>query len=313
MKVGIHPMMLDSRGNSTVSYDYAVALRDILGHEPFIVTSRPQSTHPLEMFKQFGSHFYEDPSELPGIIEREKIDVLYMPKAGTRDSITPPNVKTAIHCIFDMREEHGTVYAGVSEWLAKFFNKTLYVPHIINLPKTPDNIRSELGIPNDAFVIGRLGGYEQFDIQIAHRAIATALNQRSDLWAIFLNTKPFIDHPRAKFIPFQSDRMFKSQFINTCDAMIHARSDGETFGLAVGEFSSMNRPVITFDADYWWYMRAHIHMLDDRAILYKNEAELTTYLLDITKNYVAEVDWDRYSVQYSPENVIKKFQTVFLS
>ena len=27
--------------------------------------------------------------------------------------------------------------------------------------------------------------------------------------------------------------------------MIHARSEGETFGLSIGEFSSKNKPVIT--------------------------------------------------------------------
>ncbi len=313
MKIGLHVNQLDHRGNSTVAYDYAIALRDILGHEPYIISSQKKTTHPMDIFTQFGYTLYNEPTDIPSIVEKEKLDVLYMAKAGNDDHITPNNVKTAIHAIFDMREPHGTVYAGVSEWLAKFFGKELYVPHIISLPRTNDTLHNELGIPKDSFIIGRLGGYDQFDLPIAHNAIRTALEKRSDLWAIFLNTKPFIDHPRVKFIGFQSDRMYKSKFINTCDAMVHARSDGETFGLAVAEFSYFNKPVITFDADYWWYMRAHIHMLGDRAITYKNEAELTAYLLQIDKNYVADVDWDRYSVPYSPENVIKKFQTVFLS
>lgn len=312
MKIGINPGQLDSRGMSTVSYDYACALRDILGHEPIIVTSRPKSTYPIEAFSQFHPCLYDDPTELPSIIEKEKIDLLYMTKAGNRDTITPTNVKTAIHCVFDMREPHGTVYAGVSEWLAKFFNKELWVPHIINLPKTDATLHDELSIPRDAFIVGRLGGYEQFDVKMAHAAVKTALEKRPDLWAIFLNTRPFIDHPHAKFIPFQADRMYKSKFINTCDAMLHARSDGETFGLAIGEFSSFNKPIITFDADYWWYMRAHIHALGDRAILYKNEAELTSYLLQIDKEYISGVDWDRYSIPYSPTNVINQFNEVFL-
>jgi len=312
MKIGLHVNQLDSRGNSTVTFDYANALMDILGYEPFIISSRPKSTHPMGMFSRFGSYLYEDPKELPAIVEREKIDVLYMGKAGNNDHLTPDNVKTAVHAIFDMREPHGTVYAGVSQWLAKFFGKELFVPHIINLHKTTETLHDELGIPKNAFVVGRLGGYEQFDLPIAHAAIKTALDKRSDFWAIFLNTKPFIDHPRVKFIPFQSDRMYKSKFINTCDAMLHARSDGETFGLAVAEFSSFNKPIITYDANYWWYMRAHIEMLGDRAILYKNEEELTAYLLQIDKDYVAGVDWDRYTIPYSPENVIKQFNDVFI-
>jgi hypothetical protein len=59
-------------------------------------------------------------------------------------------------------------------------------------------------------------------------------------------------------------------------------------------------------------MRAHIHALGDRAILYKNESELTSYLLQIDKEYVSGVDWDRYSIPFSPTNVMKKFEEVFL-
>jgi glycosyltransferase involved in cell wall biosynthesis len=246
------------------------------------------------------------------IVEKEKIDLLYMYKGGLVDTFTPNNVKTGIHCVFDMREPHGSVYAGLSEWLAKFFNKDLFVPLIVNIPKTNETLHDELGVPKNNFVIGRLGGYDQFDIPIAHNAIKQALEKRSDLWAIFINTKPFIDHPRVKFIPFQSDRLYKSKFINTCDAMIHARSDGETFGLAVAEFSSLNKPVITYDANYWWYMRAHIHMLGDRAILYKTEEELMSYLLQIDKAYVSDIDWDRYSIPFSQKNVINKFNEVFI-
>ena len=40
------------------------------------------------------------------------------------------------------------------------------------------------------------------------------------------------------------DLNYKVKFINTCDAMIHARAMGETFGLAVAEFSKKNKPVI---------------------------------------------------------------------
>jgi hypothetical protein len=94
--------------------------------------------------------------------------------------------------------------------------------------------------------------------------------------------------------------------------MIHARSDGETFGLAIGEFSSFNKPVFTYDAPYWWYMRAHIDMLGDKALKYKNKEELLSYLLQIDKPYVKDVEWDCYSIKFSPKNVINKFKEVFI-
>jgi glycosyltransferase involved in cell wall biosynthesis len=312
MKIGLHVNQLDHRGNSTVVYDYAIALKNILGHTPTVVSSRVKSNHPIDRFSEFGVHLYDDMSELTGIVDKEKIDVLYMSRAGNNNEFTPTNCKTAIHAIFDMREPHGNVYAGVSEWLAKFFNKELWVPHIIDVPKVNETLHGDLGIPKTDFIVGRLGGYDQFDVPFAHTAIAKVLEQRSDLWAIFLNTRPFIEHPRVKFLPFHPDPLYKSKFINTCDAMLHARTDGETFGLAVAEFSSLNKPVITYDAPYWWYMKAHLDMLGDKAIKYRDESELLTYLKDIDKEYVKDVEWDCYSVKFSPTNVIKKFDEVFI-
>lgn len=313
MKIAIHVEQLDHRGCGTVPYDYYMGIRNCLGHDALILSSRPKSTCPMEKFDGLNYKLYENESEIPSIVDSEKIDLFYMIKAGGRnEGTTPSNCKTAIHCIFSMAEPHGDVYAGVSEWLAKMFNKNEWVPHIINLPKTNETLRGELGIPKDAFVLGRLGGYGQFDLPIAHRALVTAIEKRNDLWAVFLNTQPFISHPKIKFLPFNPDLMYKSKFINTCDAMLHARSDGETFGLAVGEFSSLNKPVFTYDAPYGWYMRAHLDMLGEKALKYKNEQELLSYLLQVDKDYVKDIDWDCYSLKFSPVNVMKKFEEVFI-
>jgi hypothetical protein len=312
MKIGIHVNQLDHRGHGTVTYDYSLALRDILGHEPIIISSKEKSTHPMDKFGEFKCRLYENQTDLPQIVDQEHIDLMYMVKAGEDDNLTPSNCKTGIHCVFNMKHPHGDVYAGVSEWLAKHSGRDLWVPHIVNLPKTTQTLHDELGVPKNAFVIGRLGGYEQFDVPDAREAVIEALNKRSDLWAIFLNTKPFVDHPRAKFIPFQPELSYKSKFINTCDAMIHGRSDGETFGLAVAEFSSFNKPVFTYDAPYWWYMRAHIDMLGEKALTYKNKEELLSYLLQIDKGYVNDTEWDCYSVRFSPKNVINKFEEVYI-
>ena len=49
----------------------------------------------------------------------------------------------------------------------------------------------------------------------------------------------------------------KEAFYRTCDAMLHARRDGETFGLAVAEFSVRNKPVITKGASKRWVASLH--------------------------------------------------------
>jgi hypothetical protein len=59
-------------------------------------------------------------------------------------------------------------------------------------------------------------------------------------------------------------------------------------------------------------MRAHIDMLGDKALTYKNKEELLSYLLQIDKQYVKDVEWDCYSIKFSPKNVINKFKEVFI-
>ena len=68
-----------------------------------------------------------------------------------------------------------------------------------------------------------------------------------------MHTPPFARPPRAKniiHIDRTSDPARKAAFIRTCDAMLHGRSNGETFGLAVAEFSAANRPVLTSRAHH---------------------------------------------------------------
>ena len=61
------------------------------------------------------------------------------------------------------------------------------------------------------------------------------------------------------------DLVKKAEFINSCDVMVHARSIGETFGAAIGEFSSKNKPVITCDCGD----TEHIEILSDKGIIYR--------------------------------------------
>ena len=121
-----------------------------------------------------------------------------------------------------------------------------YLPGDFDQTELEENLRVKLGIPTDATVLGRHGAYGSFNIEFAKQAVIEALNQREDLWFVFLHTEPFVEHPRASFLPGTHDPVAKVQFINTCDAMLHARAEGETFGLAIAEFSHRNKPVITY-------------------------------------------------------------------
>jgi hypothetical protein len=109
-------------------------------------------------------------------------------------------------------------------------------------------------------------------------------------------------------LPATSDPVERSRFINTCDAMLHARRVGETFGLACAEFSAHNKPVITWAGAK---CQAHIDMLQGTAITYRNGRELTDTLLEFRPD--AAVQWDVVTDAFSPERVMRKFDKVFLS
>lgn len=107
----------------------------------------------------------------------------------------------------------------------------------------------------------------------------------------------------------------KELFIRTCDAMLHARHDGETFGLSVGEFSIMNRPIITSSKHGELF---HVKVLGDKGIYYSNEVELERIILNFRSIHRERgkqsggSDWNAYQSFY-PEHVMDTFYSVFLS
>jgi glycosyltransferase involved in cell wall biosynthesis len=234
-------------------------------------------------------------------------------KFGHDDRITPQNCRTGIHCVFIMTQPHGTVYAGVSQTLARKHNLSAYVPHIIKPIAPTRDLRGEWGIPADALVIGRHGGFETFDVPWVYAVLREALASRSDLYFVFLSTKPFCEHPRVRFIPWVESEQDKFNMIHSCDAMLHARLIGETFGIAVGEFSAANKPVITWTGrGLRTYDVAHIDILGEKALLYKDRGDLLNILLTMDRREIASRDWDVYSKRFSAGNVIRQYHDVFL-
>ena len=118
-----------------------------------------------------------------------------------------------------------------------------------------------------------------------------------------MNINKFIDHPNVLFLDGNYDLHEKSSFVNACDAMIHARSGGETFGLAVAEFAQANKPVITYSLSG---ERCHLDILGERAILYSNEDEVYDILNNLP-NYVKYNDYYLPYEQFSPEIIMNKF------
>ena len=97
----------------------------------------------------------------------------------------------------------------------------------------------------------------------------------------------------------------KVEFINTCDAMIHSRERGETFGLTIAEFSTFEKPIITYSNSP---EKNHINILGDKGFYYTNYNELYEILLNINPSVKG---YNCYT-EFTPEKVMNKFKKVFL-
>ena len=316
--IGFDAGLMSLRGTHVAIFDYALQNQKILGNESIVFYDRRSELVQPAVFQKFHNEFdlipYDQFSDLNPIVDRGVIDAMYLIKSGERDDYMLPGVPNLIHAVFPQKvsEMHGDIYAYVSEWLSEECSngKIPFVPHIIDLPITGSSLNRDLGIPDGALVFGCYGGSDSFNLHFVKQVIADLVDKNPQIYFLFMNIDHFIDHPQVIFLPGNSDPIFKSSFINTCDAMIHARGIGESFGLACGEFSMHNKPVITYALSP---QRNHIDVLGSKAILYKGPKDLSEIFLNFDKQTIQKQNWDCYSQDFSPAAVMKKFQSVFLS
>ena len=202
-------------------------------------------------------------------------------------------------------------------------------------------MRNALGIPAEAVVFGRHGGNDTFDIPFVRRAVVdVAAANPNKIYFVLLNTARLewqaeieavgggvVAAPhRANGLPANIihldtplvDAADKAAFIRTCDAMLHARSSGETFGLAVAEFAAHGRPVLTSRVHHnGGLARFHIDVLGEAAMLYHDYESLvqllTTFDRAAARRRAAEGFWQAPYRPFEPHRVMRTFRSVFLA
>lgn len=319
MKIAFLENFLSIRGSTVALYDYAHYNETLLGNASLVIT-RPFSavqTHDdahesvyAKFTQRFPVFFYDDPGEIQAIIDREKPDVLYILKYGVRDGQYDSfrNTRTLMHAVFDSRDPHGDAFCVISPWLNLSFKTNFPVlPHIVHLPCVDTHLRETLGIPLDAVVFGRYGGLNEFDHPVAQAAVVQIARAHPSIYFLFMNTAPFTP-PAANilFVDKHTDPVYKTQFINTCDAMLYGRSRGETFGLAIAEFSSRNKPVF---APQEAPEQMHRLLLKNNAYWYTDVDDLCSQMLEFRPQDARRHDWNMYR-DYTPERVMSVFEKI---
>ncbi len=310
LNVLFHAFNLGHRGGTNSLRDYAIYNQKILGNRSTILyhTKGQQRSEPdviESLSKQFELIPVTSNSEVDPLVK--SYDVVYSLRSGYDEE---PRIRSApflLHGVFCNYTDQCTRFAYVSKYLSDRMNPaTPYVPHMIDLPQPNNNLRKELNISDDQFVFGRIGGWLEFDIPFVKEEIRKILAQRSDIVFVFVNTNPFIEHSNVVYLPPSFDQQFKSNFINSCDAMIHAREMGETFGIAMMEFLSFNKPVLAWENGN---DLNHVGVLQPFDLLYNsdNVAEKIYDLVDNRRSF----DFSTVVAEYTPANVMNKFNEVF--
>jgi len=311
--IAFHSNQLGIRGTEVALYDYAVYNETILGNKSYIISDGNNNLETLQKFKdRFEVFLYNKFEDCFSFIKEKNITHIYYPKAGDRDGKLVPGIRNLIHVVFQHKDVHGDVYCYISEWLASKLNMAgAYVPHIVNMPSPTKHFRDKLNISSDSIVIGRHGGFNEFDLPFVHKAIYKALEVRPDLIFLFMNTRQFgPSHSNIIFVEGTYNLQHKSNFINTCDYMIHARSHGESFGLAISEFLFHDKPVISWKDGL---DQNHISMMKDKGFWYNDFNSLLELLKDLKLTKQEAGTYKSLVQEYTPEIVMERFNKIFLS
>lgn len=301
VRVLLHENQICERGTTQAVVDYARGLRH-LGHNVTITyPTQSPANDPRQIELLSGEFELQAYTGIPELREvGRSFDAAYFIKAGTRDGKDAGQIRTVVHAVFQDYDPHGDHYAYVSRWLAQHMRREVTgfrgrrseaharglealaagcsnalafdaIPHACDMPAAATSLRYSLGIPDGAFVMLRYGGFETFDLDWVQRLVVEQLEANRHWYFVGVNTRPFTDHERARFVPPVYDRQEKADLLGSADVFVTARAEGESFGLSLVEALQVGTPVLAWSGGR---DRNHVGMLRDIDGLYKGPRQL---------------------------------------
>ena len=122
-----------------------------------------------------------------------------------------------------------------------------------------------------------------------------------------MNINKFFFSQKSFFLKGTFSEIQKVKFINTCDAMLHARSLGESFGISCAEFVIKRKPVLAYK---FCRHRSHFEICKHKIIPTHSFNDLINKLITFKKKKkIKNLSLEKMC---SEKNTIKKFNKIFL-
>ena len=311
MKVGFYNPELCYRGSTRAILSYCKALIDINSDIEltyfFHKNSRRHNVAIGLKFLELGVKLSPIKNSASLIKLSDELSLMYVISSappGALNWLSSLSCKTLLHQNGYQSPDFlsSTYFAYVSYWQSACLGSkdTDVLPHIVEEPAAGFNktdIRTKLGIPKDSIVLGRHGGADTWNLEFVTKEVIEAAQNRSDLYFLFMGTPVFSNLKNIIFLDGTSYDEEIEKFISACDAMIHARWEGETFGIACAEFMIRGKPIIT-----WSGSRElnHALMSENSATIYNTAADLRVLLHSISHEYI------RYKAEMIPMAHLKE-------
>jgi glycosyltransferase involved in cell wall biosynthesis len=346
-RIILHSASMSERGESTNAIALYQALKEFYGVDCLIVfpsNSKANNTNRIKEIKsmQLNHMSYNKKADLHRIGKEFGASHSYFYESGLYSELWIKNTKRISHAVFDYYEPFGDYYSYISSWLLDtaiqhkndrtnkfkyaFKKKINRSPYYINpgmeatyvplcaYSKEGDSItfRNKYKIPRSSRIIGRIGGFNQFDDLNAQKAVVDLLIN-PEYFFCFVNTRKFIEHPRIKYIDYLSTDE-KWDFYSACDIFLNGRTQGESFGFSIVEPLMIGKPVIAPDLSINEAMdQNHIKVLGEEKYLYKNSNDLISKIKLFFESPPPAAAFTNKVVEFSPEKVADKFYLTFLS
>ncbi len=311
MKIGFFDNGIGFRGTTRAMIEYALLFSPVNNIKFFFIKESkwnqlsicPQilklgiELHPISNYEEIKGH---------------NLDLLYHITGAPHSSLGWVNGLadlSIIHqCGFNrIKDVEGSITAYVSHWQNYHFSCSSknVLPHVISKPKdqpSQNNAREALGIPQDSIVFSRHGGFDTWNLPWVTKVVYEVAKSRKDLYFLFMNTPKFCDLKNVLFLEATSSSAERDIFLAASNCMLHARWEGETFGLACAEFLIRGKPIITWSGSR---ERNHILLGGQSVIFYNMPEDLYTILCSLTLDklgfFAGQIPYENLEYYFAPQ------------